>query len=234
MQTDTALARTRRDRAPGWGSEAIVCLWLWLVMAACFAGLALHAASGHIARTDLRLLTASRRFPETLEPLVSLQTRLGSPDALSVCIVLLALLLFARRAPAEALVTLSAFGVFAAVVLIKHVVAETPPGMASHAEYEGLFESNYGFPSGHVVGISVLFGLIFLFAGRLTRNHAGAVLLRLVALIFIVSVGPGRTWLGVHYPSDSVAGYLLAAMFLLPVWFCFSVRRRTMRPQDGT
>src|SRR6476659_8017293 len=69
LQEETALARPRRS-VPGWGTEAIVCLWAWLVMAGCVVGLTLHAASGHIARTDLRLLHASHRLPASIEPWV--------------------------------------------------------------------------------------------------------------------------------------------------------------------
>ena len=146
----------------------------------------------------------------------------------------MAIVLLARQAWAEGLVTLLAFGVFAGVVLLKHIVAEAPPYLATHAQYEGVFESNYSFPSGHVVGLSVLGGLVFIFADRLLGNGGLAFLLRLAAFGFVAGAGPGRIWLGVHYPSDVVAAYLLTALFLLPVWFCFSVRRRTMRRQDGT
>ncbi len=234
MAKQNALAHTRHRDVPGWGSEAIVCLWAWLIMAGCFAGLALHAASGHVARTDLRLLNASQRLPQGIEPWVMWQERLGNPETLGVGVVALALLLFVRKAWAAGLVTLSAFGVFAGVVLLKHLVAEAPPYLATHAQYEGVFESNYSFPSGHVVGLSVLGGLLFTFADRLTRDDGLAFLLRLAAFVFVATAGPGRIWLGVHYPSDVVAAYLLAALFLLPVWFCFSLRRRTMRRQDGT
>jgi undecaprenyl-diphosphatase len=234
LQKETALARARRSGAPGWGTEAVVCLWAWLVIASCMVGLTLHAASGHIARADIRLLNASHRLPASIEPWVNLQASLGSPGSLSLCIVALAMLLFMRRAWLEGVVTLSAFGMFAAVVLLKHLVAEVPPYKEVHAEYAGIFESNYSFPSGHVVAISVLFGLIFVFADRLIRDEGLAFLLRVVAFVFIASVGPGRIWLGVHYPSDVVAAYLLAAMFLLPVWFCSRLWRRTMRRQDRT
>jgi membrane-associated phospholipid phosphatase len=233
LAKENALARPRRRDIPGWG-EAILCLWAWLVMAACFAGLALHAASGHIARTDLRLLTASQRLPQSIEPWVTLQERMGNPETLGVCLVALAVLLLARQAWAECLVTLSAFGIFAGVVLLKHIVAEAPPYLATHAQYEGVLESNYSFPSGHVVGLGVLGGLVFMFADRLTRDQGLALMLRLAAFVFTISAGPGRIWLGVHYPSDVIAAYLLAALFLLPVWFCFSLSRRTMRRQDGT
>jgi undecaprenyl-diphosphatase len=203
-------------------------------MAGCFAGLMLHAASGHIARTDLRLLSASRHLPNAIEPLVNLQARIGEAGVLGPCIVALALLLFLRRAWWEGVVTLSAFGVFAIVVLLKHAVAEPPPFKEMYAEYEGIFASNYSFPSGHVAGIGVLFGLAFLFADRLVKDEGRAFLLRIVAFGFIATVGPGRIWLQVHYPSDVIASYLLTAMFLLPVWFCFRLGRRTMRRQDET
>ena len=203
-------------------------------MAGCFAGLALHAASGHIARTDLRLLNVSQRLPDFIEPWVITQERVGNPQQIGACIVLLALLLFARRAWIEGLVTMSAFGVFALTVLTKHIVHELPPYKLQHAEYVGLFESNYSFPSGHVVGFSVLGGLLFLFADRLTRDKVLVFLLRLFAFVCVASIGPGRVWLSVHYPTDVIAAYLLAGLFLLPVWFCFSLWRRTMRRQDGT
>ena len=165
---------------------------------------------------------------------MTLQTRLGNPETLGVCVIVLAVVLFARQAWAEGLVTLVSLGVFAGVVLLKHVVAEAPPYLATHAQYEGIFESNYSFPSGHVVGLSVLGGLVFMFADRLTRDEGLVFMVRLTAFVFVASAGPGRVWLGVHYPSDVVAAYLLAALFLLPVWFCFSLRRRTMRRQHGT
>jgi undecaprenyl-diphosphatase len=234
LHEPTALTRPRRRSAPDVGAEAIVCLWAWLVMAGCFVGLTLHAASGHIARTDLRLINASQRLPGWIEGFVNLQSGIGEPEMLGPCVVALALVLFIRHAWVEGLVTLSAFGMFAIVVLLKHIVAEPPPFKEMYAEYKGVFESNYSFPSGHVAGVSVLFGLIFVFADRLTRDRGLAFLLQVVALFFIVTVGPGRIWLRVHYPSDVVASYLLTAMFLLPVWFCFSVWRRTMRRQDGT
>jgi undecaprenyl-diphosphatase len=126
---------------------------------------------------------------------------------------------------------MSAFAAFATAVVLKHVIAETPPYLATHAAYEGLLESNYSFPSGHVLGISVLCGLVLLFANRLTRDGGIVFMLRCVMLAGIVSVGPGRVWLGVHYPSDVVAAYLLAVLFLLPINFCFITRRRTMLRQ---
>lgn len=228
------MARSGRKSTSGWAAEAAVCLWAWLLMAGCFVALMLHAASGHIARTDLRLLAASQRLPEALGEFFDYQELIGNPEQIGLWVVLLASVLIARRAWLEGVVTLAAFGVFGLTVVVKHLVEEVPPYKDQHAEYVGFFESNYSFPSGHVVGLSVLCGLLFIFADRLTNNGVLVVLLRLLALACIVTVGPGRIWLRVHYPSDVVAAYLLAAMYLLPVWFCFGSLRRTMRRQDET
>src|ERR687898_318392 len=98
LQEPTVLTRTRRRDASIWASEAVVCLWAWLVMAGCFAGLTLHAASGHIARTDLRLLTASQKLPGAVGPFFDYQERIGNPQQIALCVVVLATVLIARRA----------------------------------------------------------------------------------------------------------------------------------------
>ena len=229
MAKNTAIARMTRRETRDWGSEALVCLWAWLVMAGCFVGLAMHAASGHVARTDLRLLKASQQMPDTIQPLVTMQRSIGSPETLALCTVLLALVLFVRFAWLEGLVVLSALGVFAVTVIIKHLVAEVPPYQLQPAEYNGILESNYSFPSGHVVGLAVLSGLVFIFADRLAGHAALRFLLRVAAFIFAAAVGPGRIYLNVHYPSDVVAAYLLAALFLLPVWFLYTMLRHKSR-----
>jgi undecaprenyl-diphosphatase len=226
LAKDTAVAREQRGDVPGWGGDAVVVFGAWLMLAAGFLTLAMHAASGHVARTDLRLLNAAQHLPSALDPWVRLQTALGEPQTLGACVVMLAGVLLVRGARVEMVVALSAFGMFALTVLIKHIVQEVPPGLAQPAEYEGVFESNYSFPSGHVVGLTVLGGLVVAFAGRITSDALFAWMLRFAGLISVVSVGPGRIYLGVHYPSDVVAAYLLSLLFLLPVLFVYWQRRR--------
>ncbi|MCR8967918.1 phosphatase PAP2 family protein [Streptococcus zalophi] len=73
-----------------------------------------------------------------------------------------------------------------------------------------IVEHGFSFPSGHATGSLLIFGTLFIiFQQRLKDGLLKKlVLLALVALIIIISLS--RIYLGVHYPSDVLAGLLLA------------------------
>jgi undecaprenyl-diphosphatase len=68
------------------------------------------------------------------------------------------------------------------------------------------------FPSGHALGVAVCGGLLlWLLRRRGVRGAAwgGAVA---VAVVSAVGVGATRVWLGVHWPSDVLGGWLLGGV----------------------
>ncbi|MBG0857259.1 phosphatase PAP2 family protein [Streptomyces spinoverrucosus] len=68
------------------------------------------------------------------------------------------------------------------------------------------------FPSGHAMTATVVLGLLL---WLLHHCRAGRTLFRAalaVALVSVAGVGLTRVWLGVHWPTDVVAGWLLGAM----------------------
>ena len=72
----------------------------------------------------------------------------------------------------------------------------------------------YGFPSGHVIHYTVLFGFagyVGLVAWR--RSPLRDLVLVLLALL-VALVGPSRVYLGAHWPTDVLGAYLLAGMWL--------------------
>ncbi len=77
--------------------------------------------------------------------------------------------------------------------------------------------TDYSFPSGHTVGTSVLFGVLFFVIAAVVPSRPLRWLLQLGCLLLVVSAGPARVYVGVHWPSDVLGGYLLALMFLIPV-----------------
>lgn len=79
--------------------------------------------------------------------------------------------------------------------------------------------SGYGFPSGHVYGDTLFYGLLAVIAPawlpRLLVLPA-----RIVALAIILLAGPARVVVGAHWPSDTLGGYLWGAPALcLALWF---------------
>ncbi|MCD9879903.1 phosphatase PAP2 family protein [Streptomyces guryensis] len=70
------------------------------------------------------------------------------------------------------------------------------------------------FPSGHAMTATVVCGLLL---WLLHRHRPGRALWRTavaVAAVSVLGVGLTRVWLGVHWPSDVVGGWLLGAMLV--------------------
>ncbi|HEX9895460.1 MAG TPA: phosphatase PAP2 family protein [Gemmatimonadales bacterium] len=65
------------------------------------------------------------------------------------------------------------------------------------------------FPSGHAMSAIVVYILLAYLMGRLGGRGWFKVLVNTLAAILIVAIGASRMYLGVHYPSDVIAGYLL-------------------------
>lgn len=74
----------------------------------------------------------------------------------------------------------------------------------------------FSFPSGHASGATVAYGLLAYFAWQLLPQPWGHVVAGLLVGL-IVLVGISRVYLGAHYPSDVVAGWLLGLVTLLIV-----------------
>lgn len=140
-------------------------------------------------------------------------TYLGStPFILSVSVVgaVAFYLLKWRRAAALLLVTMA--GAFVLNVALKLSFQRARPdpffGVA--------VPDSFSFPSGHTLYSSCLFGtLAVIISGRV--RGAARVVAWSAAAALVVLVGLSRVYLGVHYPTDVLASYLAASVWILAV-----------------
>jgi hypothetical protein len=82
------------------------------------------------------------------------------------------------------------------------------------------FEPSYGLPSGHAQ-LSLCFALplaVWACGSGLARRRGGKAALRLGAALYILGIALTRLYLGVHFPTDILAGWLLGAL-ILGLWF---------------
>lgn len=83
-------------------------------------------------------------------------------------------------------------------------------------------EDTFSFPSGHAMGSMTLTMVLVLLAWR-TRWRWPVTLL---AATFVVLVGYSRVYLGVHYPSDILAGWMAATAWVVGVYLVLFWRER--------
>ncbi|MEP6707762.1 MAG: phosphatase PAP2 family protein, partial [Pyrinomonadaceae bacterium] len=123
-------------------------------------------------------------------------------------------------------IALSEFGGMLLNVILKNVFHRARP----HFDDPILTLTSYGFPSGHTMMATCLYGALGAFAVWKLKAWRWRVLAILAASFMILLVGFSRIYLGAHYLSD-----VLGAMAEGLVWLAFcltavSMIRHRLRP----
>jgi membrane-associated phospholipid phosphatase len=221
-----------RDGLPLW---VHVCFGsLWLMTIAAFVALAVEVDGRYYLRFDLRPTKevqdlaieqrwADRAFDATngIGHLESVALVLGA------CIVLCVL----RRLWLEAALFVGA-GLFGAVqYTLRETIHRPFPGFDNSPDPVEVFPVGDSFPSGHVFGEVVLYGLIFVLADRLFVWWPLVWVARIACLAIIVTGMPARLATGSHWPSDVIGAALLALIYLIPAtWLYVWSRSRDAMP----
>ena len=175
--------------------------------AAVFVLLALLVATGLSDVVDLPIIRAVRA-PEldgVLSPL-GVITELGATEwavgATAIASVLVALAIGPWRHGVAAAATIT----FAAVAtsLIKLAVARTRPEVLEPI----IREAGFSFPSGHASHSAVGYGILAVLVSRTRLPRAVRIGLIVALVILVFLIGLSRVWLGVHYPTDVLAGWV--------------------------
>lgn len=155
----------------------------------------------------------------TLTPIMVNASRFGSTPSL-VVIALLATAWFVwhrRRADALLVVIGSAIGL-ALAPLLKLVFTRTRPPIADHI----VMVDSWSFPSAHSLNSMAVLGLLTVLAVRERPGRLRRTLIAALGAFLVILVGFSRVYLGVHWPSDVLAGWAVGALW---VAVCFVVAR---------
>jgi len=94
--------------------------------------------------------------------------------------------------------------------ILKYIIQRPRP-----TEYRIINESGYSFPSGHSMVSAAFYGfLIYLIYKNVKNKYLKYGLIILLSLL-IIFIGTSRIYLGVHYTSDVLAGFLISISYLI-------------------
>jgi undecaprenyl-diphosphatase len=153
---------------------------------------------------------------------------LGYGILIAELVLALALFLYLRWRHAAGWLAVSMAGALALDLALKYAFHRPRP-----QPFFGAQLHSYSFPSGHALCsfcfYAVLAGLI---ADRV-RSFALRIAVGVAAAALVIAIGMSRIYLGMHYPSDVIAGYLAAAMWVatLLVLDRWRVRRKVVNPE---
>jgi undecaprenyl-diphosphatase len=95
--------------------------------------------------------------------------------------------------------------------LAKYLVSrQRPPASGALIGLPG----SYAFPSGHALAAVLLYGVLGFLLVRQMRTQRARVVVAVVATAIIVLVGVSRVYLGVHWPTDVLAAWVLGGAWL--------------------
>ena len=146
----------------------------------------------------------------------------GSVGWLTAVSIGLALFLVSRRDRLNAsLVALVMLGGSTLNLVLKHFFHRERPVL----ENPLVTLSSYGFPSGHTMGATLLYGLLALLAWKNVRNRAARLACVAGACLWILLIGLTRIYLGAHYLTDVLGALAAGLLWLVVCWTAFETLR---------
>ena len=192
----------------------------------------LSSVSGHSSLTqiDLRVLNLMPNIRTPLQTsLMRIVTSLANIQAVIVfLLVAVALLWLKHQRVLAAVLILLAGGEESATFLLKHLIHRLRPGISLRL----IGEDGFSFPSGHVVRATVLFGFLTYLLYRSWRSKKARILTLLIYFLAVFLVAISRIYLGVHYPTDVWASFLLGCAILTLTIGLIEIQIRYVK--DGT
>lgn len=152
-------------------------------------------------------------------------TALGSVAVLTLVVIASAGLLMAERHYLTALMAvLATLSGGQAVTLIKHLVHRPRPRLVEH--WATVHDPS--FPSGHSASSAVVYLTLAALATQTMRAGAGRRYVLAVAILLVGAIGVSRVYLGVHWPSDVLAGWSLGTFWALGWWLATAKMRQSL------
>ena len=153
--------------------------------------------------------------PRWLESSVRDVTNLGGPALISLVTAAAAgLFLLAGRAGDAVWLLAAVVGAFLISLGLKVGIARPGPAFLPHS----VPTDPVAFPSGHATSAAATYLTLGVLAARGQARARARVYLRSLGVLLTLAIGLSRVYLGTHWPTDVLAGWILGASWALSCW----------------
>ena len=184
----------------------------FVIMAAVITG------NAYVIDDPVRNLIYSIRA-DRLTPFVKVITYMGNWQSITILCFILLILKPTRRTYG---IPVSAGAITVTVLnkIIKSFVERPRPDDIVHLVHAG----GFSFPSGHSITSMFVFGMLIYLVRTNMQNRHTANILTVVLAIPMICIGLSRIYLGVHYPTDVLAGWSLGIVMIAVISAVFGDR----------
>lgn len=203
--------------------SAVIALACTVAAIAAFGNLAAEMVEGDTGSFDRRLLLVFRNpldlsdplGPRWLEEMMRDFTALGSMAFLfTLSLVIVGFLYLTGKRRSAIVVLLSIASGTLLSTFLKWAFARPRPDLVAH----GTTVYTQSFPSGHAMLSAIVFLTLGVLLARTQANVRVKVYLLAVAGLLTAVVGISRVYLGVHWPTDVLAGWAIGTAWALLCW----------------
>jgi undecaprenyl-diphosphatase len=168
-------------------------------------------------------------FPEPVTTAMKDITSLGSGTIIVLfTLIVIGYLLLQKKYYPLWLVLIATIGGALLVWGLKEFIGRTRPTVVTHL----LEEKSLSFPSGHSMMSAIVYLTQAALLSRLEKNRRVKIYIISVALLLTLLIGISRVYLGVHYPTDVLAGWVAGISWALLCWYAASFLNRKKSPPD--
>lgn len=154
--------------------------------------------------------------PLWFEEMVRDVTALGSTVVLTLAVIVVAAYLVMTRSPQKAAFLIFAVAAGAGINrLLKLGFARPRPDIVAH----GAYVTTESFPSGHSANSTIVYLMLGMMLARVEPSSRVKIFILSVCVTIAMMVGLSRIYLGVHWPTDVLAGWAIGGSWVLMCWY---------------
>ena len=193
--------------------EFIIKHWKWIVLFICLIGfleLAEDVFNKEIMNGDIigYKIISTFLISDFATPIAKFITNFGGAIFIILLTVILIAVIKNKKIGLSILTNLAIITILNQ--LLKRILQRPRP-----TEYRIIEESGYSFPSGHSMISMAFYGyLIYLIYKYVENKYVKWILISLLSIL-ICLIGISRIYLGVHYTSDVLGGFLISISYLV-------------------